>query len=126
MNLNEFLQKVFTVFPPKSSENILELMDIYRNALVSNKNYDYYNAFSKVLTTYKYRELPTCQFLLDTLQGFVIKNNEAIEYRDVIAYNKNVKYIFTYNPKEQSYEEVKRDLVNQGLRVFDSEQEEYV
>ena len=126
MNLNQFLIKIFELFPPNEGENTGNLLGQYIQLMQTTKNYDYEKAAKDFVMTYKYRKLPTIAALSEFLQGYIIKNNDVIEYRDIHAWWNNSRYTFAYNPKEQSYEEVKRDLVNQGLRVFDSEQKEYV
>ena len=126
MNLNQFLIRIFELFPPNEGENTGKLLGQYIEMMQTTKNYDYERASKDFVMTYKYRKLPTIAALNEFLQSYVVKSAEVIEYRDIVAWWGKNKYCFAYNPKEQSYEEVKRNLVNQGLRVFDSEQKEYV
>ena len=126
MNLNQFLIKIFELFPPNEGENTGKLLGQYIEMMQTTKKYDYERAAKDFVMSYKYRKLPTIAALNEFLQSYVIKSAEVIEYRDIVAWWGKNKYSFAYNPKEQSYEEVKRNLVKQGLRVFDSEQKEYV
>ena len=123
MNLNQFLIKIFELFPPNEGENSGKLLSQYIEMMQTNKNYDYEAAAKDFVMSYKYRKLPTIAALSEFLQGYLIKNNDTVIYRDIVAWKNNIKYSFAYNPKEQSYEEVKKSLVNQGLRVFDNENE---
>ena len=123
MNLNQFLIKIFELFPPNEGENSGKLLSQYIEMMQTNKNYDYEAASKDFVMSYKYRKLPTIACLNEFLQSYLIKNNDTVIYRDIVAWKNKTKYSFAYNPKEQSYEEVKRNLVNQGLRVFDSENE---
>ena len=125
-NMNDFLKRIFLLFPPGRDENTAELFETYKLTMATETPYDYERALKEFVKSYKYRKTPSCADLMDTLSGFIIKNNEPIELCSIIAWNNERRYEFAYNPKNDNYSAVKRDLIARGFRVFDSEQKECV
>lgn len=123
MNLTEFLRKIFIAFPPSEKCDVAATLQLYKETLQTAVNYDYNKAFDEFVKLYKYRRLPSIGELTDALKPFVQKDNTVIEFRNVIAYKGKNRYDFAYNPADQCYTNVKRNLISQGFRVMDEEQE---
>ena len=123
MNLNQFLMKIFMLFPPECGENTANLLAVYLEDMATTVKYDYERAGRDFAKSYKYRKLPPIATLTEFLKDYRIKDTTQPDYREVIAWAKGNKYAFAYNANSESYTEVKYRLQQKGLIVNDSENE---
>lgn len=108
MDKDEFLRRLFLLFPPKTNPTVT--LEFYLDALDSEQEYDYHELLKIVSREYPYKEPPTTNWLLDkrklckpqrmyrasTDEGKTIKRTlNGYEYEFVVVPNhwENVKTI---------------------------------
>jgi hypothetical protein len=107
MDLNEFVSKIITRFPPQlnGGDTLESFISEFTQALQISGIYNYEEAFIELWRNYSFKTTPTPKIVIEILKRFQIKTEvkETPEEYDTIIVRKG-KYDYEYGVKLADYQ----------------------
>jgi hypothetical protein len=119
--LDDFITQVFRRFPPKGDDNIqLMKLNEYREFLKSDNTYHFDNAYTRLVSSYKYQVTPSIDELRDILSQNIIKefkNEDTTCVTETLIVRKG-KYNYEYGVKLADYQKDIEYFKRNGFNVI--------
>ena len=103
MDVNEFLVKCSDMYPfnTKDSAKLLSLLDEYKSSIegkvqTSKLTYDFDRLFERIKKTYKYKTMPTVEFILTSMDS-------AVKIADYSTANLGELFVLAYGKRQPDY-----------------------
>lgn len=103
MDVNEFLIKCSDMYPfnTKDSAKLLSLLDEYKSSIeckvqTSKLTYDFDRLFERIKKTYKYKTMPTVEFILTSMDS-------AVKIANYSTANLGEIFVLAYGKRQPDY-----------------------
>lgn len=119
MDLNEFVNKIITRFPPSlnGGDTLESFISEFTRALQIPGSYNYDDAFIELWRSYSFKTTPTPKIVIEILKRFEIKQENkkpnTIEFETIIAEKGGYPYEFGI---ETNYNDTVKWLVRNGFK----------
>ena len=119
MELKEFVNKIFTRFPPdiKNGDSLESQLNDYLLAVDNGKNCDYEKAFIDLMRSYSFKTTPPAKIVIEILNQNTIKEaviSKPREFKSMFADKNGYTYEFGIEPEIGEWE-TKRRLIKMGF-----------
>ena len=118
MDLNEFVNKIITRFPPSINEgdNLESFISEFTRALQIGGNYNYDDAFIELWRSYSFKTTPTPKIVVEILKRYEIKSekieSKSVEFETLIAEKNGIPYDYGI---ETTYNDTVKWLTSKGF-----------